>query len=410
MANQTSPQTASGRTYTNPPLSADPGRYSFLNLNNAEPNLYLPAKGINPTNTLYTLLSDPLTGGRYWSNNTISVDKNTNFTGFGTDEPNNRVSVVGNISATGYIYGTIYSPGVILAAGLNTQVQYNSFGNLSGDYGFEYFQALSAIVVGGGGNYTYGLQSSILGGTNNVIQGNLAGIVGGSGNTAFGTGGFIGGGKQNQENGDYTVIAGGRQNITNDTYAAIGGGFGNINNSLAGVIAGGQNNTLNASTVYNGILGGQNNIVGHNNSFILGSNITTLSSNFTYVNNMEVTGQLITDGMVAEGLQTVSTSLSVVNIDLLSATTFNINLTGNVLSFNILNNIYNKVNSFTVYTIQDAIGGHRITWNFNGNSVKWAGGLAPQPTLSANAVDIYTFISNNGGNSWYGFIAGQNFS
>jgi hypothetical protein len=410
MANNTSPQTAAGRVHTNPPLSADPIRYSFLNLPNAEPNLSLPAHGANQNNALYALLSDPLTGGRYWSNNEIAVDRNTGYVGFNTDQPNNQVSVVGNLSATGYIYGTLVSPVIPGAAGVNTQVQYNNNGSLSGDFGFEYFQSLSAIVVGGGGNSTSGQQSSILGGKQNVITNNQAVIAGGSQNSTSGTAGFVGAGQLNTEQGDYTVIVGGRQNSTSNTYSIVVGGQLNNNGGFGSVIVGGQNNYINPATQYNGILGGQNNIVNQNNAFVIGSNITTVSANYTYMQNAEVLGQTILDASIGEGVSTISPLVSAVTIDLTKGTTFNLTLSSNVSSFNITNLIPVKVNSFTLYTIQNNIGGNRVSWYFNGNPVKWNAGLAPQISLSANYVDVYTFVTNNGGTTWYGFIAGQNFS
>ena len=410
MANNTYPQTASGRTYTNPPLSADPLRYQFLNTSNSEPNLSLPAPGTDKNNVLYNLLSDPLTGGRYWSNGELAVNRNTGFVGFGTDQPNNRVSIVGNLSATGFIYGTVYNPVIPGAAGVNTQVQYNSQGALSGDYGFEYFQSLSAVVIGGGGNATSGQQSSILGGKSNIISSNQAVIAGGSQNSTSGTAGFVGAGQLNVEQGDYSVITGGRQNATTNTYAAVVGGSSNTAGGFASIIGGGQNNYINPATQNNGILGGQNNIVNQNNSFVLGSNITTVSANYTYIQNAEVIGQTILDGSIGEGVQTLSPVASAVTIDLTKGTTFILNLSSNVSGFTVINPVPVKVNSFTLYTVQNSSGNNRLGWYFNSNRVLWSGGLAPQISLSANYIDLYTFISNNGGVTWFGFIGGQNFS
>ncbi len=41
--------------------------------------------------------------------------------------------------------------------------------------------------------------------------------------------------------------------------------------------------------------------------------------------------------------------------------------------------------------------------------VVWAGGLAPTVTTTNGKVDILTFITYNGGTTWYGFVGGQNF-
>jgi len=41
-------------------------------------------------------------------------------------------------------------------------------------------------------------------------------------------------------------------------------------------------------------------------------------------------------------------------------------------------------------------------------SVEWAGGTAP--TLTTTGVDILSFITNDGGTTWYGFLGGADFS
>ena len=408
MANNINPQTASGRTFTNPPLSADPIRYQFLNLNNAEPNLSLPTIGNNPSNDLYALLSDPLTGGRFWSNNSLAVDIYSNYVGMGTDVPNNKLTVIGNISATGYIYGNIFNPSIPAAAGISSSVQFNSNGALSGDPGFTFIENLSAIVVGQG-NSTTGLQTSILGGQNNSATGNTGFIGGGTNNANIGsTGGVIGGGKENSEQGDYGFIGGGRSNTANDTYAVTVGGYDNSNSGLASFIGGGQCNVITNGTQNNGILGGNNNLIQHDNSFIIGNNLRSLSSNYTYVNHIEVDGQSIFNGSIGEGIVTVHPVLSSTVIDLLSATTFNLQLSTSVNTFSIINAIPNLVNSFTMFVFQPFEGGQVVNWSFNGSLVKWQNRTAPMVTLSSYGIDVFSFVSNNGGITWYGFIGAQN--
>jgi hypothetical protein len=50
-------------------------------------------------------------------------------------------------------------------------------------------------------------------------------------------------------------------------------------------------------------------------------------------------------------------------------------------------------------------GSPAITWP---NTVKWAGG--EDPTLSTSGVDIFTFLTTDGGAVWYGFTSGQGMS
>ena len=48
-----------------------------------------------------------------------------------------------------------------------------------------------------------------------------------------------------------------------------------------------------------------------------------------------------------------------------------------------------------------------ITWP---NSVDWAGGTAPTLTATNDAVDIFVFMTIDGGTTYYGFTAGQAFA
>lgn len=57
----------------------------------------------------------------------------------------------------------------------------------------------------------------------------------------------------------------------------------------------------------------------------------------------------------------------------------------------------------TVTLIITAGGTHTLTWPA---SVDWAGGNAPSAPASGET-DVYTFITNDGGTTWYGFLAGD---
>jgi hypothetical protein len=56
---------------------------------------------------------------------------------------------------------------------------------------------------------------------------------------------------------------------------------------------------------------------------------------------------------------------------------------------------------FTLKVVQDSTA-RTITWP---TSVDWAGGEAPDAPAS-NEVNIYAFITHDGGTTWYGFLAG----
>ena len=96
-------------------------------------------------------------------------------------------------------------------------------------------------------------------------------------------------------------------NTVSQIYASVLGGYNNdisgggssvINgedNDIAGdfsLIGSGLKNKINASGDYSFIAAGSGNLINHSNVFTLGSNITSHSSGFTYVNNLSVQGEL----------------------------------------------------------------------------------------------------------------------
>lgn len=80
---------------------------------------------------------------------------------------------------------------------------------------------------------------------------------------------------------------------------------------------------------------------------------------------------------------------------------FNITLTGNC-TFTITN-VTANVNGFVLFLKQDATGSRTVTWPA---SVDWSGGTAPTLTGTANSVDVFVFITPDGGTTWMGFLVG----
>lgn len=66
-----------------------------------------------------------------------------------------------------------------------------------------------------------------------------------------------------------------------------------------------------------------------------------------------------------------------------------------------------KGGSFTLLLRQDPTGGWATTWPA---SVDWSDGSPPILSTSANALDILSFITVDGGTTWFGFAGGINFS
>jgi hypothetical protein len=64
-----------------------------------------------------------------------------------------------------------------------------------------------------------------------------------------------------------------------------------------------------------------------------------------------------------------------------------------------------KAGAFTIAVTGNGTS-HPITWP---GSVLWAGAAAPTLTVTNAKTDFFTFITYDGGTTWYGFVGGQNF-
>ena len=189
--------------------------------------------------------------------------------------------------------------GIVSGTGVDNQVAtWNGTDSISGSANFTY----------DGTTLTVGSKATI--GTNNLNTGTLSTIAGGTLNTGSEDCIFIGGGSSNSitgGNGNHGVIVGGNNNTLSDSYCGfIGGGSNNCltDAQTNQVIVGGTNNAIVGSE--SGILGGTSNYInGHNNSFIIGSNLTSSADCTTYVNNLDVegsiTGSSFTGSFVGDG-------------------------------------------------------------------------------------------------------------
>lgn len=70
--------------------------------------------------------------------------------------------------------------------------------------------------------------------------------------------------------------------------------------------------------------------------------------------------------------------------------------------------------SATLYVAQDATGGRSMALNSVtvagvAKVIKWAGGTVPTVSSGVNKIDVFTFVTSDGGNNWLGFVAGQNY-
>lgn len=117
-----------------------------------------------------------------------------------------------------------------------------------------------------------------------------------------------------------------------------------------------------------------------------------------------------------EIVKTISSNSGIAIIDLAEAQTFAITATEDITEFTLTNVPTNSTTAFTLKITNDSTTARSITvdtFKTPGGSVidvYWPGGVVPTVTQSTGAVDIYSFMTLDGGSTLYGAINGQNFS
>ena len=151
----------------------------------------------------------------------------------------------------------------------------------------------TSSFVGGVDNIASGVNSTIGGGCCNTAIGCRSTIGGGQSNFTgiagvpfFGESSTIGGGQSNTVQGNNSTVGGGCCNTAVASYTFVGGGCCNCAFGQRTTILGGSQNTT--CGVCSSILGGVSNTVRwcDINSFIAGSNITSVSSNMLHAQRL----------------------------------------------------------------------------------------------------------------------------
>jgi hypothetical protein len=145
---------------------------------------------------------------------------------------------------------------------LFTKTEINSISSIktflnSDDYPYTLNHYYSSV------NFKYG---------NNTVNQIFAGVLGGYNNDVSGGGSTVVNGEDNDVAGDFSIIGSG------------------------------LNNKISSIGDYGAILGGKNNQLNHSESFIIGSNLTSHLSGFTYVNNISAQGFFYGDGSQLTGI------------------------------------------------------------------------------------------------------------
>lgn len=117
-----------------------------------------------------------------------------------------------------------------------------------------------------------------------------------------------------------------------------------------------------------------------------------------------ITGEVLF-GIPSETKSSTTISAGSLTLNLSSATLFYVSLNAAITSFAFSNPPASpRVSSFTLQFVADGTA-RAVTWP---TSVKWAGGIAPTITSTLNKVDTFTFLTHDGGTTWFGFVSGQN--
>lgn len=96
-----------------------------------------------------------------------------------------------------------------------------------------------------------------------------------------------------------------------------------------------------------------------------------------------------------------------VTVDANAAAYYTVTMTGNITTLTISNVPSSPAMfSLTLEIIQGGSGSYVITWP---GSIKWPGAVAPTLTTTVGKADVVTLVTRDGGTSWLGFVAGQNF-
>jgi len=109
-----------------------------------------------------------------------------------------------------------------------------------------------------------------------------------------------------------------------------------------------------------------------------------------------------------KNLSEVSASASIsggtLTLDLSTAGIFYVNLNADITTLTISNTQTIGASAFTLVFTADGTS-RSVTW---GGSILWPSGTAPTLTSTNGKEDVFSFMTLDGGTTWYGFTGGQN--
>ena len=106
---------------------------------------------------------------------------------------------------------------------------------------------------------------------------------------------------------------------------------------------------------------------------------------------------------LSEVSASASISSGTLTLDLSTAGVIYVSLNAAITTLTISNTQTAGSSAFTLIFTADGTP-RTVTW---GASILWPSATAPTLTSVVNKQDIFSFITLNGGSSWYGFVGGQ---
>ena len=117
-----------------------------------------------------------------------------------------------------------------------------------------------------------------------------------------------------------------------------------------------------------------------------------------------ITGEVLF-GIPVETKATPAITAGALTLNLSNATLFYVSLNANITTFTFSNSPASpKVASFTLQFLADGTA-RSVSWP---TSIKWSEGVVPTLTSTLNKLDTFSFLTHDGGTTWFGFVIGQN--
>jgi hypothetical protein len=136
---------------------------------------------------------------------------------------------------------------------------------------------------------------------------------------------------------------------------------------------------------------------------VLTSSLTTVGA----LSSLTLAGQTTFGTRYTETAVSLSgTNSTTINCTLGNNFIITLNTNINTLVFSNIPSI-DRLYSLNLILVQDATGGRLINWPTP--SVLWPGGTAPVLTTTGGKIDVIALVTYNGGSTWLGFVAGQNY-